>query len=231
MDNLYKWKYISERVRKAAQKSKRNPNDIIILGVTKKQPIEKIHDFIKLGLNYIGENVVQEAELKFKNLPDHVKKHFIGPLQSNKVGKAVEIFDTIQTVDREKILKKIATKASQLGKTPYPILIQVNFSQEKTKHGCSEKELNELSELVTRKEFKEKIDWQGLMTIAPTDAITTDQKLFFYQNFYNLFKEISSNFPNCTQLSMGMSHSYQEAIESGATIVRIGTALFGARKG
>ncbi|OLS27593.1 MAG: hypothetical protein HeimC3_03720 [Candidatus Heimdallarchaeota archaeon LC_3] len=230
MDNLEKWRQINDNVRKAAQKSRRNPNDITIVGVTKKQPLDRIHDLISVGLKHIGENMIQEADSKLRYIPNHVKKHFIGPLQSNKVNKAVEIFDLIQTVDREKILKKIAIKADLFQKTPYPILFQVNFSQEGSKHGCSEKELHKLAELVMGNEYKEKIVWQGLMTIAPTNATTIDQKLSFYKNFYDLFREISSNFPNCTQLSMGMSHSYQEAIESGATIVRLGTILFGKRR-
>jgi hypothetical protein len=133
----------------------------------------------------------------------------------------------IQTVDREKILEKIANYADILNKTPYPMLIQVNFPREDTKYGCNEQTLAKLVDLLMSSRFSSKIAWQGIMTMIPLSATTFDEKLVFCRNVHSVFKEYQQNYPNCTELSMGMSNSFEEAILAGATMIRIGTALFG----
>ncbi|MHA1990122.1 MAG: YggS family pyridoxal phosphate-dependent enzyme [Candidatus Hodarchaeales archaeon] len=229
MEPLKTWIEINDRIKKAALSVNQNPNNITIVGVTKRHPIDIVNKFILAGLTNIGENVVQEAEKKFSSIQTNVRKHLIGPLQSNKVNKAVELFDIIQTVDREKIIRKIALKAKDINKIPFPVFFQVNYSGEKTKHGCSEQEAYKLAEIAMSEKYENILSWQGLMTIAPLSAIDKDQKIEFYESFQTFFKEISSDYPNCKELSMGMSQSYEEAITKGATVVRIGTALFGQR--
>jgi pyridoxal phosphate enzyme (YggS family) len=229
MEPLKIWIEINDRIKKAAHSVNRNPNDITIVGVTKKQPLDIVNKFILSGLTNIGENVVQEAEKKFISLQNNVTKHLIGPLQSNKVNKAVELFDVIQTVDREKIIRKISLKAKEINKIPFPVFFQVNFSGEETKHGCSEQEVHQLAEIIMSKKYENILSWKGLMTIAPLSATNFEEKMDFYESFHTFFKEVSLNYPNCRELSMGMSHSFEEAIIKGATVVRIGTALFGIR--
>ena len=225
VDSLTK---IKERIEKAANLANRDPSEITLIGVSKKQPVEKVNQFIKAGLNDIGENIVQEAEEKFPHLLP-VKKHFIGYLQSNKVNKAVKLFDIIHSVDREKVIRKIVHAVENLNKSHYPVLVQVNFSGEETKHGCDPDQVEYLAEVLTSSNIIGKIKWVGLMTIAPLSLKTRNEKIEFYRDFHQFFLNIKKNYPEIDQLSMGMSQSFEEAILGGSTMVRIGTALFGPR--
>jgi hypothetical protein len=209
-------KDVKERIRKSALKVNRNPDEIKLVVVTKTFPVDVINEVIKLGIKSIGETKVQEAKKKFEKIGKKVEWHMIGHLQSNKARDAVEIFDVIQSVDRMKITKKINDKCIELKKM-MPVLVQVNLTRDK--YGILAEEtvefVNEIKKL-------EGIKVEGLMTIAP---YVEPEKTRLY---FRKLKELALT-TGLKQLSMGMSNDFEVAIEEGATIVRIGTAIFGSR--
>ena len=219
---------VRQRISEAVQKSRREENDVTLIGVTKSHPLETIIPFVEAGLGDIGENYVQEAEKKYLGQSLAIRKHMIGPLQSNKCFRAVQLFDVIQTVENSRILQKIAEAARRLGIVSH-VLIQVNFrGDEQTQHGCTREQFWELANKCVRDEISSTVSWEGMMTVAPFSVKGRDA-LCFYQEAYDFFLEAKRKYPNCLNLSMGMSDTLEEAIEAGATMVRIGTALFGSR--
>ena len=203
------------------------PKNIDIIAATKTHSIEEINQAISAGIIIIGENYIQEAENKFKEIKGKVKIHCIGHIQTNKVKKAVEIFDMIQTVDSLKLAKEIDKRCKTINKT-MPILIEINSGQEPNKDGVMPKQANNLiKEISTLKNIK----IQGLMTMAPYFKDPEKNRSYFKLT-KNLFEEIKAlNIPNTKMetLSMGMTNSYKVAIEEGANMVRIGTGIFGSR--
>jgi hypothetical protein len=197
------------------------PKNITIVAATKTQSIDNIKQAIKAGLVIIGENYVQEAESKQKELKSKVKIHCIGHLQTNKVKKAVEIFDMIQTVDSKKIAKEINKRTKKL----MPILIEVNIGEEPNKDGCMPKDVKVLVEMISK---LKNLKLKGLMTMAPYFRDPEKSRKYFKKT-KKLFDELKKSYKDIDTLSMGMSDSYKVAIEEGATMIRLGTVIFGKR--
>ena len=213
---------VGARIREAAQASQRNFADIGLLAVSKTKPAEAIREAHAAGLRDFGENYLQEALEKQTQLADlTLIWHFIGPIQSNKTRPIAEHFDWVHSVDR----LKIAQRLSEQRPAHLPALnicLQVNVSGEQSKSGCSPEELTALARAVVA---LPNLRLRGLMAIPePTDDVAAQHAAF--ARLRQLRDELALNLDT---LSMGMSHDLEAAIAEGATWVRIGTALFGAR--
>ncbi len=227
-DVEYNYKKIEERIAEAAVKSGRKREDIIFLSATKTVSADIINYAISLGLKYIGENKVQELLQKYDDYDlDNASLQFIGHLQTNKVKQIVDKVDLIQSVDSVKLAKEIS-KQSAARNIVSNVLVEVNIGKEENKSGVMPEMAEELlCEISTM----DNISVKGLMTIPP--ICENKQKICKYFNkMHNIFIDISSKkLDNISMeiLSMGMSSDYYEAILEGATMVRIGSSLFGAR--
>ncbi len=221
-DNLHS---IQQRIRAACDRCDREPNSVTLLAVAKAQPPEAVKAAAELGLTLFGENKVQEAKAKIPQCPGRLRWQMIGHLQSNKCRDAVELFEMIQSVDSLALAREIHKRAEQVAKT-MPVLLEVNVAGEASKFGYTpERLLAELKELnaLTR------IEIHGLMTVPPwTDEPEKTRPHFQRLRELKLQAESVLGAP-LPHLSMGMSGDFEVAIEEGATIVRIGTALFGPR--
>ncbi len=206
------------RIARAAQRARRNPSEIMLLAVTKVFPPAAIREAYSLGLREFGENYVREFEAKAPEVKDleGARFHLIGHLQSNKSGKAAELFQVIQTVDSPKLARRL----NQAGK-PLDILLEVKLSPEQGKAGAPPEELPDLIAAVRE---CPNLRLLGLMTMPPWSA-DQEQSRPYFQRLHEL-----AGRHGLPQLSMGMSHDLEAAIEEGATIVRVGTALFGKRR-
>lgn len=217
---------VEEKITAAAEKSGRKRSDILLVAVTKTHPCEVMNEAIRAGVTDIGENKPQEVRDKFNSvLP--ANWHLIGHLQTNKVKYVIDKCSLIHSVDSTKLMDEINRQAKKHGLVK-DILIQVNISGEETKSGVAPDELDDLL-LYASKLTNIKV--KGLMTIAPKTDNSITSKLHF-DNMHKLFIDISEKkYDNISMeyLSMGMSGDYEQAIECGANIVRVGSALFGAR--
>jgi len=212
-------KNVKERIRKSALKGNRNPDEIKLIAVTKTFPVDVISQGIKLGIKSIGETKIQEAKEKQEKLDYIAKKvewHMIGNVQSNKAKDAAEIFDFIHSIDRMKIARKLSESCLQLNKK-MSVLVQVNTSG--ITNGIKPEET---VDFVNKIRKLEGIKVEGLMTIAP---LVEREKT---RPYFRKLKELALNL-GLKHLSMGMSNDFEVAIEEGATMVRIGTAIFGKR--
>ena len=225
MDLAANLETIRQRIRAACDRAGRNPDSVTLLAVTKSQPPEVVQAAAGLGLTLFGENKVQEAKAKIPLCPGKLRWHFIGHLQSNKCREAVELFEMIQRVDSLSLAQEINKRAEQAART-MPVLMEVNVADEASKFGYRpEQLLAELKEL----NALPRIEIHGLMTVPPWSAEAEKTRPHFRR-----LREIKAQ---CEQtlgaplphLSMGMSGDFEIAIEEGATIVRVGTALFGPR--
>jgi pyridoxal phosphate enzyme (YggS family) len=212
---------IRERMARAATLSGRSPDEVALVAISKTFPQESISQAIAAGLTKFGENRVQEAEAKipfFAGLPG-LEWHLVGHLQSNKARRAVELFDVIHSVDSFKLAERLNKVCLELQKK-IPVLIQVDLGGEETKFGADPSQLRELVGLVSHLPG---LRLNGLMTIPP-----------FFENRLRALKDsLEAEQTGCLgqrHLSMGMSHDFEAAIREGATIVRIGTAIFGLRR-
>ncbi|SYZ72129.1 conserved hypothetical protein [Candidatus Zixiibacteriota bacterium] len=218
---------IRAKIARAAEKTKRPADDITIVAVSKTFPEDAVRAAVKAGITDIGENRLQEAEPKIKNLGDIARWHMIGHLQSNKVKRAVKIFDTIQSVDSFRLAELIDTDDEIHART-VSCLIEVNSSGEKSKFGV---EPSKTLDLIKKISFLQNMKLCGLMTIGPlTDDPSQIRAAFrMTRKLFEEGKQIVGDYFNT--LSMGMSSDYEIAVEEGATMVRIGTAIFGRRNG
>jgi len=208
-------------IKENIQKIKKEITDnITILLATKKRTIEEINQAINL-IPLIGENYVQEAQEKFSKL-NNCKKHFIGHLQTNKVKDAIKIFDCIETIDSKKIADEINKQCEKINKV-MPIFIEINIGQEENKNGCLPDEVEFLAEYISNLPF---LKLTGLMTMAP--YVDAEKTRPYFKAIKIIFDKLKDKY-NLEELSMGMSHSYKIAIEEGATLVRLGTCIFGER--
>jgi hypothetical protein len=221
-DNL---ETINKKIKEAAWKVNRDPQEIKLVAVTKTATLEQIKEAINEGVKIIGENKVQEAKKKYQVLTTEVKWHLIGHLQTNKVKYAVEIFDLIHSVDSIKLAKEIDNRSVQFKKT-IDVLIEVNISGEETKYGYNPEKveafLKEISEFSA-------IRVRGLMTIAPISKNKEEVRPYF-RRLRELSERIrDKNIKNIKMdyLSMGMTDDFEIAIEEGANMVRIGRGVFG----
>jgi len=222
---LQNLEWLREKIDRAAEKSGRKGSEITLVAVTKNVTGERILEVLKHGVTEIGENRVQEAEDKFEQIPKEVKRHLIGRLQTNKVNKAIRLFDMIQSVDSFKLAQQIVRRCEQKA---LPILVEVNTSGEKSKSGVAP---DETLDLLRQMAVLERVPIQGLMTIGP---LTENRNLIreSFRILRGLFQEAENiDSPSCRMkfLSMGMSSDFEIAIEEGSNMIRIGTAIFGAR--
>ncbi len=205
----------------------RKPEDVLLIAVTKKKNAETIIEAIQSGAGHFGENYIQEAIAKIETIgKEKACWHFIGHLQSNKAAIAVKYFEYIHTVDSFKLAKEIDRQAKGLHKIQ-KILLQVNVSKEKTKSGA---DTEKAVELVRQIHGFENISLQGLMCMPPYFD-DPEQARSYFRALLQIRQDIARQFPNVSMnhLSMGMSNDFRVAIEEGATMVRIGTSIFGER--
>ncbi|MEI9970613.1 MAG: YggS family pyridoxal phosphate-dependent enzyme [Ignavibacteriota bacterium] len=209
---------VRERIARAADRARRDPAGILLLAVTKVFPAETLREAYALGLREFGENYVQEFEGKAPQLADlaDARYHLIGHLQSNKSKKAVELFQVVQTVDSVKL-------ARRLNESPRPmdVMLEVKLSHEDAKSGANPEEL---PELIAGVRACANLRLLGLMTMPPWSDDPEASR-----GYFRSLRELGERH-GLPQLSMGMSHDLETAIEEGSTCVRVGTALFGKRK-
>lgn len=218
--------HVLGRVAQAAERSGRKGEEIRLIAVGKTKPAELIGEAIEAGLAVFGENYVQEAEEKIRAFPQ-AEWHFIGKLQRNKVKKAVSLFSWIQTVDSLSLLTEISRRAGEAGKV-LPVLAEVNLAGEASKAGMDPEAL---SGLVEAAPGLPGIRLRGLMAIPPWTEDPEESRPYFIRLRELLAECVSRGGagPQMTELSMGMSNDFEAAIEEGATMVRVGTAIFGSR--
>lgn len=216
---------LKQRIKNAAERAHRSPQDITIVAVTKTIPVDIIQQAIDCGISIIGENRVQEAKEKFAIIGNRVQWHMVGHLQTNKVKEALKIFSLIHSLDSIKLAEEIEKRADKT----IDCLIEVNTSSEPTKFGIKPDELFNFYESI--KGFK-KINILGLMTIGPGWAITEPEaSRSSFKLLHDLRDELAQAFDHDFPiLSMGMTSDFEVAIEEGANMIRIGTAIFGPRK-
>lgn len=222
------YKRVKENVLNAAVKSNRNPDDVRLMCVTKTVEPEYINPVLDLGADLIGENRVQEFLGKRDALNlDGVEKHLIGHLQTNKVKQIVGEVDLIQSVDSVKLAKEISKVSAKKGITS-DILVEVNIGDEESKSGIS---VDGVYDLLCEIAGFENIRIKGLMTIPPICSEEEARKYFYlmHKTFVDIREKSLDNI-NMEILSMGMSGDYEAAIAEGSNIVRVGSAIFGARK-
>ncbi len=222
-------KKTGERIRHAADAAGRDPDAIRLLAVSKKQPVERIREAAKQGQIAFGENYVQEALEKMDALSDHpeLEWHFIGPIQSNKTRDIAAHFDWVHGVDRLKIARRLSEQRSD-EHPPLNLCIQVNLDNEATKSGVMPEAVTELARAI---DTLPNCRLRGLMAIPdPTNPPEVQRQRF--NQLARLLEEMSASVDNNAPdtLSMGMSADLEDAIAEGATIVRVGTAIFGARE-
>jgi len=208
---------LRRRIEAAAARSGRNACDITLLAVTKKFPASKVRQAYELGMRDFGENYVQEFEGKYVEVADlaGARFHLIGHLQSNKTRRAAELFQVIQTVDTVKLARRLDGEGKSLD-----VMLEVKLSPEQTKAGADPESLDEL---VGGLRDCRNLNLVGLMTMPPWTEEAEPSRPYFVR-----LRQLAEKY-GLPQLSMGMSHDFEVAIEEGSTCVRIGTALFGPR--
>ena len=216
---------LRQRVRLGAQKSQRGDSDILLLAVSKTRPAEDIRAAYNCGLREFGESYLQEALQKMAALEDlDLTWHFIGPIQSNKTRPIAEHFDWVHSVGRSKIARRLNEQRPD-GLAPLQVCLQVNISGEDTKSGAA---LEELPQLVRDILTLPRLKLRGLMAIpAATDNVQLQRQSFV--RLRTALEQLQAIAPGMDTLSMGMSGDMDAAIAEGATIVRVGTAIFGDR--
>ena len=217
---------VSAQIEQIARGCGRNPAEIRLLAVSKTFSADCVKQAHQWGQTLFGENRVQEAEEKIPSvdLPE-LEWHLIGPLQSNKVRRAAQLFDVIHTLDRPKIVRKLNSCAEEIGKI-VRVLVEVKLGTEPQKHGLPPQEVMDMVEQV---DSMPGLQLQGLMAIPPYQEEAEDSRPYFRQ-MADLLAEINGRRQQpLKELSMGMSHDYRVAIEEGATLLRIGTSIFGPR--
>lgn len=224
-ENLSK---IRDNINRTSIKANRSSKNVTLLAVTKTVDIDAVNEAIQEKVTDVGENKPQELARKYDVIGDRVRWHLIGSLQTNKVKYIIDKVYMIHSLDREVLCEEIQKRAEKIDKT-INCLIQVNISKEESKHGLEEKDVVDFIKRVSANYKNIKI--KGLMTMAPFIE-DKDQIRSVFKRLKELSIEIDSlNIPNVDmdELSMGMSNDYQIAIEEGATIVRVGTSIFGER--
>ena len=220
---------IRSRVEAACGRVMRDPSAVKLVAVSKTHPADLIRDAIAHGLTVFGENKVQEAESKIDEVGrDAAEWHLIGHLQSNKARKAVQLFDVIQSVDSLELAQRLERICIEEGRTDLPILVQVDLAGEAAKSGIPEFEFGELIEFLRS---CERLKFDGLMVLPPffDDPEATRPYFKRLREIRDRLAVIGAFANGRGELSMGMSHDFEVAIEEGATMVRVGTAIFGER--
>jgi hypothetical protein len=221
-------KNVKDNIARAAEKVGKNPEEIVLVAVSKTVEPERIREALRYGIKIIGENRIQEAEGKFKQIPDEFEKHLVGHLQTNKAKKAIELFDMIQSLDSLKLAEEVAKRAQQKDRI-MDVLVEVNTSSEPTKFGL---EPDEVFDFMKQISDLEGIQVKGLMTVGLFSP-DMDKVRPCFVRLQKLFDELKTKeIPKIEMryLSMGMTQDYELAIEEGANMIRIGTAIFGTRE-
>jgi len=218
---------VRERIEGAARRSGRDPESVRLVAVSKTVGAERVRQAIEAGAKILGENYVQEAQKKIEVLGHDVAWHFIGHLQTNKAKAAAGLFDYIHSVDSMNLAQELARRAKLRGKV-LPVLLQVNIGGEATKFGAQEKETFLLAEKLSAAEG---IEVRGLMTMPPYFEDPEASRPYFVE-LRRLSEHLAQQkIPRISmeELSMGMSNDFEVAVEEGATLLRVGTAIFGPR--
>jgi PLP dependent protein len=223
--------HVRDRISAAARRAGRQPEEVALMAVSKTFPAERIREAYVAGLRLFGENRVQEFAAKTEEVLDlpGVEWHMIGHLQTNKAGKAAELFSAVDSVDSLKLAEKLNAAARDLGKN-LNVLIEINVGGEKAKSGVAP-DAAELESLLQSAPRLERLTIRGLMTIPPF-IDDPQQARPYFRKLRELRDQIAArNLPaiHMGVLSMGMSHDFEVAIEEGSTCVRVGTAIFGER--
>ena len=221
---------ILKKMSHAAMRAGRCPSEIKLIAVTKTVSTEAVKEAVNAGLRIFGENRVQEAQKKISDLRfeisnSRIEWHLIGHLQKNKAKYAVQLFDLIHTVDSIDLAEELNRQAGKAGKIQR-ILVQVKLSEEETKHGVPEKDLMPLLEKI---KGLRNLKLEGLMTVPPYFEDAEKARPYF-KRLREIRDEADKKGYRLPELSMGMSGDFEVAVEEGATMVRIGTAIFGERK-
>lgn len=219
--------YVEEQIAKACEKVGRNRDEVTLIAVSKTKPVSLVDEVIDYGISEFGENKVQEIMDKYETVKTPVNWHMIGHLQRNKVKYIVDKVCLIHSVDSYRLAEMINQEAAKKG-VSCDILIEVNIAKEDTKYGVMEEEVLPLVEQISK---LSNIRIKGLMTIAPFVENSEKNRVHF-RNLRNLYVDIKTkNIHNVDMkiLSMGMTNDYEVAIEEGATMVRVGTGIFGQR--
>lgn len=227
VDVAANYRKVLERISEAASKCGRDPKGIKLLAASKAQNASRILQAVEAGIGLFGENYVQEAKAKREAIRDPVEWHMIGHLQRNKVKTALEIFDLIQSLDSLELARELDREGKKRGKK-VRLFLEVNLGGEEGKSGIAKDEVGSLLREVAKLPY---LRIEGLMSVPPFSENPEEMRPYF-----RALKELKSdlmalNLPNVElkELSMGMTHDYPVAIEEGATLVRIGTAIFGPR--
>ncbi len=218
---------IRERIAEAALRSGRDPSDVRIVAAVKRVPVERIREAVDAGVEMLGENYVQEARNLKGQIRTPVHWHMIGNLQTNKARQAVRIFDVIETVDRGKIIHELQRCAREDGKR-LDVMVQVDLAEEATKSGADPEQVRGLIEEVAG---CENLRCVGLMTMPPFFDDPEGARPYFAElrRLRDRLQALVPRGAELRELSMGMSGDFEVAVEEGATLVRIGTALLGPR--
>ena len=221
---------VRRKIEDCARRSNRSPQAITLVAVSKTHPAELVRQAIAAGVTDLGENRVQEAEPKIAAVGRHAARwHLIGHLQSNKARRAVSLFDVVHSLDSVELAQKLDGLCVEAGRDELPVLIQVDLAHEATKTGADEADLLPLARVVAE---CQRLRLAGLMTLPP---FFDDAELArpFFRRLRELRDQLASQGlfgERAGELSIGMTNDYEVAIEEGATIVRIGTAIFGERR-
>ncbi len=221
---------IKQRITAIAQQCERDPKQIQLIAVSKTKPISAIKEAIEAGQRLFGENYVQEGIAKIEYFQKNhtnldLEWHFIGPLQSNKSKLVAENFSWVHTIERDKIAKRLnEQRPNHL--PAMNVLIQINISNEVSKSGIAPDEMFNLAKIIQE---LPNLKLRGLMAI-PAETSDLQQQIVTFKRMYDLYIQLQNRYENIDTLSMGMTHDMQAAITAGSTMVRIGTAIFGARE-
>ncbi len=221
---------VRRRIVASAQLSGRQPEEIKLIAVSKTHPPQVLERAIRAGASDLGENRVQEADAKIEEVGrSSARWHLIGHLQSNKARRAVTLFDLIHSLDSVALANRLDRLCEEERRAHLPVMIQVDLGGEETKSGVSESELPELVETVGACEH---LRLKGFMTLPPFYEEAERVRPFFrrLRELRDLYKEQGAFGEEVGELSMGMSHDFEVAIKEGATMVRVGTAIFGERR-
>jgi pyridoxal phosphate enzyme (YggS family) len=219
-----RYRRLEERLARAAERSGRARQEVTVVAVTKTVPVATILQAYRAGLRVFGENRVQEAQGKVPHLPTDVEWHLVGPLQTNKARPAIGLFRWLHTVDRLRLVERLIRLREEGAELPVT-LVEVNIGREPQKAGVLPEELGDLLERMVDLGLVPR----GLMAVPPKGDGPEDARPYF-QELRRLRDVWRRAVPELTELSMGMSEDFEAAVEEGATIIRVGTYLFGARR-
>ena len=218
---------VEARITRACERSGRERSEVTLISVSKTKPVEMLQEAYDAGSRDFGENKPQEIREKYPQLPTDIRWHMIGHLQRNKIKYIIDKVCMIHSVDSIRLAEAIEEEAKKHG-IVMPVLIEVNVAEEESKFGVH---LDEVESLVRQISELSNIQVQGLMTIAPFTENAEDNRIYFrkLRNLYVDIKDKNIDNVNMCNLSMGMTGDYEVAVEEGATMVRVGTGIFGAR--